>query len=195
MAVRKLELEEDYYCFSYLAHIKTNRDKYTIYCDETASFLRSCSFIFTVQLLFILLIGSEIFQNMQVQATSYEVYLTRSICTILLHFQIEKEIRVALLMIKYFANHRSLFDETNHPFYISLMKLFGALLTEIVNILLICKQTTIMDCVMNFIALGIICEIDNLYASSLKSLRIKDAVTEENLPVWTKGGLPVPSEY
>ena len=48
---------------------------------------------------------------------------------------------------------------------------------------------------MNFIALGIICEIDNLYASSLKSLRIKDAVTEENLPVWTKGGLPVPSEY
>ncbi len=79
-------------------------------------------------------------------------------------------------MIKYFANQRPLFDETNHPFYLSVMKLTGAILTEIVNILLICKQTTIMDAVMNFIALEVIAEIDNLYAESLKNLRIKEAI-------------------
>ena len=71
-------------------------------------------------------------------------------------------------MIKYFAYHRDLFDDTNHPFYISLMKLAGALMTEVVNILLICKQITIMDVVLNFIALEVIAQIDNFYFDSLK---------------------------
>ena len=56
-------------------------------------------------------------------------------------------------------------------------------MTEVVNILLICKQDTIMDCVMNFIALGVIAEVDNMYANSLKNLRIKAAIEEENLPI------------
>ena len=71
---------------------------------------------------------------------------------------------MALLMIKYFAWHRCFFDRTNHAFVIACMKLCGALFTEIVNILLICNQRTIMDCVMNFIALGVIAEVDDLYA-------------------------------
>ena len=173
---KRLELEEDYYCLTYVAHIKLNREKHNIKCDETANMFKTCAFLFTVQLLFILLIGQEIFQSTEVVATTYEVYLTRFICTILLHFKLEKEIRVSLSMIKYFANQRTLFDETNHPFYLSVMKLTGAILTEIVNILLICKQTTIMDAVMNFIALEVIAEIDNLYAESLKNLRIKEAI-------------------
>ena len=48
-----------------------------------------------------------------------------------------------------------------------MMKLLGAWMTEGVNILLICKQDSIMEVVMNFIALGVIAEIDNLYASRL----------------------------
>ncbi len=43
-----------------------------------------------------------------------------------------------------------------------------------------------MDCVMNFIALGVIAEIDNLYASSLKSFKCKAVLEEENIPVQTK---------
>ncbi len=69
------------------------------------------------------------------------------------------------------------------------MKLIGALLTEVVNIFLICSQNNIMDCVMNFIALGVIAEIDNLYASSLKEFKCKAVLEEENIPEQTKGGL------
>ena len=91
-------------------------------------------------------------------------------------------------MIKYFAWHRSFFDHTNHAFMIACMKLCGALFTEIVNILLICNQKTIMECVMNFIALGVIAEVDDLYAKSLKNVRIKEALEEDNLPKIYKGG-------
>lgn len=46
-----------------------------------------------------------------------------------------------------------------------------------------------MDCVMNFIALGVIAEIDNLYAASLRSEKVKAVLAEENQPPYTKGGL------
>ena len=42
---------------------------------------------------------------------------------------------------------------------------------------------------MNFIALGVIAEIDNLYASSLKKFKCKAVLEEENIPLETKGGL------
>ena len=65
------------------------------------------------------------------------------------------------------------FDHPFVPFSIGIMKLSGTLFTEIINILLICSQTTVMNCVLNFIALAVIAEIDDMYAASLKDLDLK----------------------
>lgn len=75
-------------------------------------------------------------------------------------------------MIKYLSNHSEDFDDVDAPFLIAMMKLTSSVLTEIINIFLICGQNTIMDCIMNFIALGIICEIDKHYASSLRNFKL-----------------------
>ena len=57
IVIKRLELEDDYYCLTYVAHIKANRGEYEIKCDETANMFKTCAFLFTVQLLFILLIS------------------------------------------------------------------------------------------------------------------------------------------
>ncbi len=93
-------------------------------------------------------------------------------------------------MIKFNATHRSLFDSSFQPFLIAMMKLFGAWMTEIANIFLICKQKDNTDVVMNFIALGIIAEIDNIYASRLFEFKCAKVLEEENLPIIHKGGIP-----
>ena len=65
------------------------------------------------------------------------------------------------------------FDDgkTNHlcwePLVINLMQLLAGAFTEFINIRLMCAQDNKMDTVMNFFALSIIHEIDNLYADSL----------------------------
>ncbi len=48
---------------------------------------------------------------------------------------------------------------------------------------------------MNFIALGVIAEIDNLYAARLFDFKCSKVLEEENLPLVHKGGIPgyVPS--
>ena len=54
-------------------------------------------------------------------------------------------------------------------FAISLMQLIGALMTEGLNILAICSMTDEGDIIMNFVQFGIIAEIDNFYAKTLKN--------------------------
>lgn len=95
---------------------------------------------------------------------------------------------MAIDMLKYYCYHRPLFDSNYQPFFISLMKLLGAWFTEIMNIILICRQDKIMDAVMNFIALGVIAEIDNLYAARLFQLSCFKVLEEENLPFIEKRG-------
>ena len=55
--------------------------------------------------------------------------------------------------------------------------------TVIVNIFLICGQTEIMDTIFNFIALGVISEIDNYYYESLPPTRLKNFVQNDCLKI------------
>ncbi len=41
---------------------------------------------------------------------------------------------------------------------------------------------------MNFIALGVIANIDNFYAQSLKNFKCKGVLEEENIPEWRNSG-------
>jgi hypothetical protein len=58
------------------------------------------------------------------------------------------------------------------------MQFFGAALTETINILSICALENSKEVIMNFIALGIIAEIDNYYLSALPPSALKDRLNE-----------------
>ena len=57
-------------------------------------------------------------------------------------------------------------------------------MAEIVNTFQVCKETSLKDIVMNYIALGIISEIDDLYYNSLQNSPLKEAVS--NPPAITR---------
>jgi hypothetical protein len=103
----------------------------------------------------------------------------------MLHIRLETEVRQGLNMIRYLINHSNEFSSTFGPFLVAQMQLSAALLTEIINICLICGQKSIMDSIINFIALGAISEIDNYYANSMAHLPLKKAI-EENPPKFKK---------
>jgi hypothetical protein len=54
-------------------------------------------------------------------------------------------------------------------FFVALMQLLGALCTESVNIVSICMQSENTEIIQNLLAFGIIAEIDDFYAASLKN--------------------------
>ena len=95
---------------------------------------------------------------------STAVNCTRLLCAIILHMTIMPEIHCALELMCYCKNHPKVFYGMGNvaPFMVGVMKLTGGLLTEIVNILCINKSEDIPNVVKDYIAFGIISEIDNI---------------------------------
>ena len=56
---------------------------------------------------------------------------------------------------------------------VAMMQFFGAVFTETINILAICYLENTKEVIMNFIALGVIAEIDNYYLSALPPSELK----------------------
>jgi len=52
--------------------------------------------------------------------------------------------------------------------------------TEIMNMMVICSSTTVMDVVMDYIALEIIACIDNIYAETVRDRIVKEIPAEED---------------
>ena len=58
------------------------------------------------------------------------------------------------------------------------MKLFGAVGTEFICIMTICNSESLSDIVMDYIAFGIISEVDNLIAGSVFNHDIEGEIAE-----------------
>lgn len=54
-----------------------------------------------------------------------------------------------------------------------MMQLIASLGTETISLILICNQYSVQDAIMNFIALGVIAEIDDIYARTMYQNKMK----------------------
>ena len=89
------------------------------------------------------------------------------------------EVRCALDMMKFTKNNPNIFaDKTNNQiaFSVAYMKILGGLFTEIINVGIIITSTTVTDIVKDFIALGIISEIDDYMGKALKLYDMEEII-------------------
>ncbi len=63
---------------------------------------------------------------------------------------------------------------------IVIMQLGSSLATEIISLLLIMDAGTEMECLMNFLAIEIISQIDEIYYSTVRKEALKEAVGENS---------------
>ena len=68
-----------------------------------------------------------------------------------------------------------------YPYLVMFMKLVGGLFTEFINILVIVQSSSIEDVVKDFIAFGIIAEIDNLLSDTLRGYDVDKTIEEANV--------------
>jgi len=62
--------------------------------------------------------------------------------------------------------------------FIPLLQLTTALFTEFVSLVLIAQQMAVMDVVMNFVALAVISEIDNMFSDSSQDKNMKQFIDD-----------------
>ena len=142
-----------------------------------------CIMSFMIQLSLVFLIDLE--KSTVFPGKTFQINAARLVCAFLLHLSIITEIKTAIGMMTYITHNADQFKIGTifHPFCIALMKLIGGFITEIMNINLICQSTSIEDVVKDFIALGIIAEIDNLMAMSIsfKGEQMSEQIKNANI--------------
>ncbi len=94
--------------------------------------------------------------------------ITRYICAFILHLRIECEIEQAINMMKFTLYRTGRWSNRYHMFCVALMQLIGAAFTETVNMIKISKEESSSEIIQNLLAFGIIAEIDDYFAQSLK---------------------------
>jgi hypothetical protein len=101
---------------------------------------------------------------------------SRLICAFLLHYSSIEEIKIGFEIMMYSKNNFDQFEGSNDilAFLCGFMKLFGGGICEIVNIMVIVQSTTILDVIKDYVAFGIIAEIDDIVASTLFGINIEE---------------------
>ena len=93
----------------------------------------------------------------------------RFVCTILMHLQVEGDVRQGLAMMKYVTNHPFEFMSPGTAFAIACMQFTGGLAAEFFCILYLGSVDMPVDVVIRFVALASIAKVDDIYASALPS--------------------------
>ena len=110
---------------------------------------------------------------------SYWLVTARFICGVILHMNLQDELRSGMNMMKFALNHDYRFDDYKIAFLAGFLQASMILVVEFVNFLTIMTATNVMEIVLNFMALTIISEFDDIFFKSLGDDRGKDIITKD----------------
>ena len=166
---KKLGLGGDTYAMAFKAFNWQVIRELDLNINEVHNAFHAAMFVFGIQCLMIFFIGTMIFSAdfMIVLPSTLSVMGARFICTILMHLQVEGDMRQGLRMMKFVTNHPKDFSNPGSAFFVALMQCFGGLFAEIACILFLGSIDKAIDVIIKFVALASIAKVDDFYASAL----------------------------
>ena len=75
-------------------------------------------------------------------------------------------------MMKYSVNHPWKFKNVGAAFFVGFSQTFMVIFVEVINLLILTSNYTIMDIIMNFLALVVIADFDDFFAQTLSKDKI-----------------------
>jgi len=92
----------------------------------------------------------------------------RFVCALMLHLQLQDELKQGLEIMKYTNNHPHKFSNWVVPFGLGFLQTSMVGLIELVNLVYICANRSIMNIVMNYVALAVVADFDDYIFEAIK---------------------------
>ena len=106
-----------------------------------------------------------------------DIVLCRFLCGIFLHTSLADELEQAFNFMKYSMNHPWKFHNWFAAFMVGFCQMMVLYLVETVNVALLLTNNTILEIIMNFLAIVIISEFDDYFFMSLRREPLKDLIS------------------
>ena len=97
------------------------------------------------------------------------IVLIRFLCAVFMHITLIGEFEQGMKMMKFANNHWWLFRTWWLAFLVGFVQAFVIISVESINMLTLITNNTIMDIIMNFLALVIIADFDNYFISTVEN--------------------------
>ena len=96
-------------------------------------------------------------------AANQSIVLARFLCAVILHITLTDETKQGFGCMKYALSHHYKFRDWTTAYWIGLTQTLVVIAVEVVNLAVLTTNHTIMDIIMNFLALVIIAEFDDFF--------------------------------
>jgi len=96
-----------------------------------------------------------------------DILIARFIAALLMHINVEKDVRNGLSMMKYAVNHYGNFKNIHIAFFISFLLAFTALLVEFTVVLVLTSIKETLEVIMKYVSLAALANIPRFYYGSL----------------------------
>ena len=108
------------------------------------------------------------------------IVFARFICGIVLHVSLSGELTQGMTMMKYAVNHHWKFVDYRMAYFTGFLQTSVVVAVELVNFVALITNTTVLDIVMNFLALVVIADFDDFFFSAVKDSELLDVITEDS---------------
>ena len=100
-------------------------------------------------------------------AKSLDMMIARFVASMMMHINVEKDVRAGLRMMKYAVNHHERFTNVYAAFMIAFLLTILALIVEINVMVILSSMQDILGIILKFVSLTCIASIPKSYFSSL----------------------------
>ena len=98
--------------------------------------------------------------------------IARFIASVMMHINVEKDVRSGISMMKYVVNHYENFTNPYPPFFIGLMGTIISLIVELNVMIILSSMTDVLSVVNKYVSLAAIVNISRFYYNSLVDHKI-----------------------
>ena len=144
------------------------------------SAFRGAAYVFAVQLLMITFVMQVILKSDTFMVCFPKTVFglgARFVASILMHFNVEPDVRQGIYMMKYVTNHSKDFTNPGFAYAIGLMQMTGGLAAEVLCMLYLTSIRSTIDTIIRFMALASIANVDDWYAGALQGSPLKKKVS------------------
>lgn len=122
------------------------------------------------------LFNEENINNLKQYPNKTEVIVTRFICGLVLHMNLQEEIKAGFNYMKFALNHHYRFSNYKNAFFAGFLQVTSVLIIEFTNALLLLGQQNVLDVVTNFMVIAVIAQFDDFFYFGLGDDDLKELI-------------------
>ena len=96
-----------------------------------------------------------------------DILCARFIASMLMHINVEKDVRNGISMMKYVVNHHENFKNAHIAFFVAFLLAFSSFMVEFTVVLVLTSIKSTLEVIMKYVSLAAIANVPRFYFSSL----------------------------